>query len=79
MSARILVPGPDSTRRVSTELGAPKHRAPAAVKARGLVEGGLIAVNPRTVETKYANVRRRARRTGRRRFLLRPEADRNLS
>ena len=37
-------------------LGVPKHRAPAAVEASGMAEGGWIPVKPRTLETKYPNV-----------------------
>ena len=37
-------------------VGVPKHRAPAVVEASGLAEGGWIPVNPRTLETKFANV-----------------------
>jgi len=37
-------------------LGVPKHRAPAVVEASGLVESGWVPVNPRTLETKHANV-----------------------
>jgi len=37
-------------------LGVPKHRAPAVVEASGLTEGGWVTVNPRTLETRFANV-----------------------
>jgi sulfide:quinone oxidoreductase len=37
-------------------LGVPKHRAPAVVEASGVAEGGWVPVNPRTLETKHANV-----------------------
>lgn len=37
-------------------LGVPKHRAPAVVEACGLAEAGWTRVNPRTLETKFANV-----------------------
>jgi sulfide:quinone oxidoreductase len=37
-------------------LGVPKHRAPAVVEASGMAEEGWIPVNPRTLETKFANV-----------------------
>lgn len=37
-------------------LGVPKHRAPAVVEASGMAEGGWVPVNPRTLETKFANV-----------------------
>ena len=37
-------------------LGVPKHRAPAVVEACGLAEAGWTPVNPRTLETKFANV-----------------------
>jgi sulfide:quinone oxidoreductase len=37
-------------------LGVPKHRAPAVVEASGMTEGGWVAVNPRTLETKHPNV-----------------------
>jgi sulfide:quinone oxidoreductase len=37
-------------------LGVPKHRAPAAVEAAGMAEGGWVPVDPRTLETRYANV-----------------------
>jgi sulfide:quinone oxidoreductase len=37
-------------------LGVPKHRAPAAVEAAGLCEGGWVTVNPRTLETRYPDV-----------------------
>jgi sulfide:quinone oxidoreductase len=37
-------------------LGVPKHRVPRAVMQSGLVEGGWITVNPRTLETKFPNV-----------------------
>jgi sulfide:quinone oxidoreductase len=37
-------------------LGVPKHRAPAVVEASGMTEGEWVTVNPRTLETKHANV-----------------------
>jgi sulfide:quinone oxidoreductase len=37
-------------------LGVPKHHVPAVVRDSGLSEGGWIKVNPRTLETKFANV-----------------------
>jgi sulfide:quinone oxidoreductase len=37
-------------------LGVPKHRAPQVVEASGLTEGGWVTVNPRTLETRFANV-----------------------
>jgi sulfide:quinone oxidoreductase len=37
-------------------LGVPKHRVPKAVLDSGLAEGGWIPVNPRTLETRFANV-----------------------
>ncbi len=37
-------------------FGVPRHRAPAVVEASGLAEGGWVPVNPRTLETKFANV-----------------------
>jgi sulfide:quinone oxidoreductase len=37
-------------------LGVPKHRAPAVVEACGLAENGWVTVNPRTLETPFANV-----------------------
>ena len=38
-------------------LGVPKHRAPAVVEAAGLMaEDGFVPVNPRTLETRFANV-----------------------
>ena len=37
-------------------LGVPRHRAPAVVEASGLAEGGWVPVNPRTLETRFANV-----------------------
>ncbi len=37
-------------------LGVPKHRAPAVVEACGLAEAGWVPVNPRTLETKFADV-----------------------
>jgi sulfide:quinone oxidoreductase len=37
-------------------LGVPSHRAPAVVEASGLTEGGWVAVNPRTLETRFPNV-----------------------
>ncbi len=57
----------DATRKVATLddggelsyelfLGVPKHRAPAVVMDSGMAEDGWIPVNPRTLETKYANV-----------------------
>lgn len=57
----------DATRRIATLddgsalpyelfLGVPKHRAPAVVEASGLTEGGWVTVNPRTLETRFANV-----------------------
>lgn len=38
-------------------LGVPKHRAPAVVRACGLTaDDGWVTVNPRTLETRYAQV-----------------------
>src|SRR5262249_17020192 len=37
-------------------LGVPKHRAPTVVEASGLAEGGWVTVNPRSLETRRANV-----------------------
>ena len=37
-------------------LGVPKHRVPKVVLASGMAENGWIAVNPRTLETKYPGV-----------------------
>jgi sulfide:quinone oxidoreductase len=37
-------------------LGVPKHRAPPVVEASGLSEEGWVAVNSRTLETKFPNV-----------------------
>jgi sulfide:quinone oxidoreductase len=37
-------------------LGVPKHRAPAVVEASGMVEGGWVTVNPRTLETRFPDV-----------------------
>lgn len=37
-------------------FGVPKHRVPAVVLDSGLAENGWITVNPRTLETKFANV-----------------------
>ena len=37
-------------------LGVPKHRAPAVVEASGLVEGGWVSVDPRTLETRFPHV-----------------------
>lgn len=38
-------------------LGVPRHRAPAVVQAAGMVaEDGFVPVNPRTLETRFANV-----------------------
>ena len=37
-------------------FGIPRHRAPAVVEASGLTVDGWIPVNPRTLETKFANV-----------------------
>jgi sulfide:quinone oxidoreductase len=37
-------------------LGVPRHRAPAVVEASGMAEAGWMPVNPRTLETKFANV-----------------------
>jgi sulfide:quinone oxidoreductase len=37
-------------------LGVPKHRAPAVVEASGMAEAGWVPVNPRTLETKFADV-----------------------
>jgi len=37
-------------------LGVPKHRAPAVVIESGMAVDGWIPVNPRTLETGYANV-----------------------
>jgi sulfide:quinone oxidoreductase len=57
----------DAARRVATLddgselaydlfLGVPKHRAPAVVEAAGMVVDGWVPVNPRTLETRFANV-----------------------
>lgn len=37
-------------------LGVPKHRVPPVVLDSGMAENGWIPVNPRTLETRYANV-----------------------
>jgi len=37
-------------------FGVPKHRVPPVVLDSGLAENGWITVNPRTLETKFANV-----------------------
>jgi sulfide:quinone oxidoreductase len=37
-------------------FGVPKHQAPPAVLESGLTEGDWVTVNPRTLETKFANV-----------------------
>ena len=37
-------------------FGVPKHRVPPAVLDSGLAESGWVTVNPRTLETKFANV-----------------------
>ena len=37
-------------------LGVPKHHVPRVVEESGLAENGWIAVNPRTLQTKFANV-----------------------
>ncbi|HEY1749267.1 MAG TPA: FAD-dependent oxidoreductase [Xanthobacteraceae bacterium] len=37
-------------------FGVPKHRAPLVVLNSGLAENGWVTVNPRTLETKLANV-----------------------
>ncbi|RAZ87563.1 NAD(P)/FAD-dependent oxidoreductase [Mesorhizobium hawassense] len=37
-------------------LGVPKHRVPPVVLESGMSENGWIPVNPRTLETRYANV-----------------------
>jgi len=37
-------------------LGVPKHRVPSVVVDSGLAENGWIAVNPRTLETKFPGV-----------------------
>ena len=37
-------------------FGVPKHRAPAVVRNSGLAADGWIAVNPRTLETKFPGV-----------------------
>jgi len=37
-------------------FGVPRHRVPQPVLGSGLAEGGWIQVNPRTLETKFANV-----------------------
>jgi sulfide:quinone oxidoreductase len=37
-------------------LGVPKHRVPTVVLDCGLAEDGWVAVNPRTLETKYPGV-----------------------
>lgn len=57
----------DAARRVATLddgsemaydlfLGVPRHRAPAVVEAAGLVENGWVAVDPRTLQTKFPGV-----------------------
>ena len=37
-------------------LGVPKHRVPTVVLDCGLAEDGWVAVNPRTLGTKYSGV-----------------------
>lgn len=37
-------------------LGVPKHRAPAVVEESGMAENGWVPVNPKTLETRFANV-----------------------
>jgi len=37
-------------------FGVPKHQAPPVVLDSGLAENGWVTVNPRTLETKFANV-----------------------
>ena len=37
-------------------LGVPRHHVPAVVMQSGMAEGGWIAVNPRTLETKFPNI-----------------------
>src|SRR5262249_31847122 len=37
-------------------FGVPKHRAPSVAIKSGLTENGWVTVNPRTLETKFANV-----------------------
>jgi sulfide:quinone oxidoreductase len=37
-------------------LGVPKHRVPRVVEASGLCENGWVAVNPRTLETRFPGV-----------------------
>jgi sulfide:quinone oxidoreductase len=37
-------------------LGVPKHRVPSVVLDSGLAENGWVAVNPRTLETKFPDV-----------------------
>jgi sulfide:quinone oxidoreductase len=37
-------------------LGVPKHRAPEVVLASGMAEDGYIPVDPRTLQTRFANV-----------------------
>jgi sulfide:quinone oxidoreductase len=37
-------------------MGVPKHRTPAVVEASGLAENGWVPVNPKTLQTKFANV-----------------------
>jgi sulfide:quinone oxidoreductase len=57
----------DATRKIATLddglemgfdvfFGVPKHRAPTVVIESGLTENGWVTVNPRTLETKFANV-----------------------
>ncbi|HUS31100.1 MAG TPA: FAD/NAD(P)-binding oxidoreductase [Kofleriaceae bacterium] len=37
-------------------LGVPRNRAPDVVVATGMTEGGWVTIDPRTLETKHANV-----------------------
>ena len=37
-------------------LGVPRNRAPAVLEASGMVEGGWVPVNPRTLQTRFPNV-----------------------
>jgi len=57
----------DATRKIATLddgvemgfdifFGVPKHRVPPVVLDSGVAENGWITVNPRTLETKFANV-----------------------
>jgi sulfide:quinone oxidoreductase len=61
------VAGVDASRRIASLddaeelsyelfLGVPKHRAPKVIEDSGMAEAGWIPVNPRTLETKFADV-----------------------